>query len=165
MYADFEYYTTEYGGMVFGSAEDFKPYIKRAERRIDNVTSGKLTFAFPTEEKSVTAVKDCVCELAEFLYQVAVCQKEAMNELGTIANSDGTVRGKVIKSITSGSESISYGTSGDTKTVVSEAAKDRKVLDITTYSKLQTGLSGIADANGVNLLYAGPYPGEECVWE
>ena len=55
MYADFEYYQTEYGGKM--SAEDYKRFGRRAERRIDGRTGGKLQFAFPTNERDVEAVK------------------------------------------------------------------------------------------------------------
>lgn len=165
MYADFEYYQTVYGGAVFGSAPAYEPYRRKAERRIDLITTEKLSFAFPVEEKAADTVRDTVCEMAEFLYQVDCYKQAADSAVGIIAQSDGTVKGKVIKSVSSGAESVTYSSAGDIKTAVSEAARDRKVLDTEVYSITRSNLAGVADANGINLLYAGPYPGRRCLWE
>lgn len=162
MYADYDYYTTEYGGKM--SAEDFNRFGRKAERRLDSITGNKLQFAFPVEERDIQAVKDCFCELTEFLQQVDLCQSAAMESVGVVSQADGTVKGKVVSSISSGSESISYSTGGSASTSVMEAAKDRKVLDATIYSIVQSGLYAVPDANGVNLLYAGAYPGKREVW-
>lgn len=165
MYADFEYYTTTYGGKVLKSEEDFNHFGRKAERRMDAITGMKLQFAFPAKGKDAEAVKDCLCELAEFLYQVDAYQNAAMESVGVVAQSDGTVKGKVVSSITSGSESISYSTGGSASTSVMEAAKDKKVMDALIYGMVQDGLSGVLDANGVNLLFAGAYPGKRAIWE
>lgn len=156
MYADYTYYTTEYGGKM--SAADFKRFGRRAERRIDSLTGGKLQFAFPANERDVEAVKDCVCELADFLYQIDSYNNAAMESIGTVAQEDGTVKGKVITSISSGSESRSYSASGTANTTVTEAAKDKKVADTMIYGMVRDNLGGVPDYNGINLLYAGAYP-------
>ena len=156
MYADYTYYQTEYGGKM--STDDYKRFGRRAERRIDGITGNKLQFAFPTNERDVEAVKDCVCELADFLYQIDSYNAAAMESMGTVAQADGTVKGKVITSISSGSESIGYSAAGSSSTATLEAAKDKKVADTMIYSMVRDGLVGVPDANGVNLLYAGAYP-------
>lgn len=157
MYADHEYYSTEYGGKM--SANDYKRFGRMADRRIDGITGNKLQFAFPTNERDVEAVKDCVCELADFLLQIDSYNAAAMESMGTVAQADGTVKGKVITSISSGSESIGYSASGSASTATMEAAKDKKVADAMVCGIVQDGLIGIKDSNGVNLLYAGiPYP-------
>lgn len=158
MYADYEYYKTEYGGSLFESADAFKPYERKAERRMDTATRDKLTFAFPIEEKDAAAVKDCLCELAEFLLRVDQFQEAASASVGVVTQEDGTVKGKVVTSVTSGSESRGYSAGGTIATAIADAAKDRKVFDIAVYSLVKDGLSGVPDANGVNLLYAGTYP-------
>lgn len=160
MYADFNYYQTEYGGKVIGSADDFAHFGRKAERKLDTITGGKLQFAFPTKKKDKQAVKDCFCELTDFLYQLDRYQNTAMDNAGVVEQADGTVRGKVITSISSGSESISYSAKGSADTSLMEAAKDKKVADAMINSIVRDGLNGVPDANGVNLLYAGiPYPG------
>lgn len=157
MYADYEYYQTEYGGKM--SADDYKRFGRKAERRIDGITGNKLQFAYPTNERDVEAVKDCVCELADFLYQIDGYNTAAMESMGTVTQADGTVKGKVITSISSGSESIGYSAASSSSTATMEAAKDKKVADAMIYGMVRDGLSGIKDSNGVNLLYAGiPYP-------
>lgn len=160
MYADFNYYQTEYGGKVIESADDFTHFIRKAERRIDVITGRKLQFAFPTKEKDKEAVQNCLCELADFLYQLDSYQRAAMDSVGVVTQADGTVTGKIITSISSGSESIGYSAKGSADTSIMEAAKDKKVADAMISSMVRDGLSGVPDANGVNLLYAGiPYPG------
>lgn len=142
------------------SADDFKRFSRRAERRIDWITGNKLQFAFPTNERNVEAVKDCVCELADFLYQIDSYNAAAMESMGTVAQADGTVKGKVIKSVSSGSESINYSDGGSFSTATMEAAKDKKVADTMVYGMVRDGLGGVPDANGINLLCAGAYPGK-----
>lgn len=156
MYADYTYYQTEYGGKM--SAADFKRFGRRAERKIDSLTGGKLQFAFPANERDIEAVKDAVCELADLLYQIDLYNNAAMESIGTVTQSDGTVKGKVITSISSGSESRSYSASGVANTSVTEAAKDKKVADTIIYGMVQDNLWGIPDFNGINLLYSGAYP-------
>ena len=163
MYADFNYYSTEYGGKM--SAGDYKRFGRRAERRIDSITGGKLQFAFPTNGRDVEAVKDCVCELADILWQIDIYNTAAMESMGTVAQADGTVKGKVITSLSSGSESIGYSAAGSASTVTMEAAKDMKVADTMVYSMVRDSLGGVPDANGVNLLFAGSYPGKCKIWE
>ena len=160
MYADFNYYKTKYGGKVIESADDFAHFGRKAEHRLDVITGRKLQFAFPTKKKDKQTVKDCVCELAEFLYQLDTYQSTAMDSAGVVTQADGTITGKVITSISSGSESISYSAKSSADTSLMEAAKDKKVADAMINSMVRDGLSGVPDANGVNLLYAGiPYPG------
>lgn len=160
MYADFNYYQTEYGGKVIESADDFTHFGRKAERRMDAITGNKLQFAFPTKKKDKEAVKDCLCELTEFLYQLDSYQRAAMDSAGVVKQDDGMVRGKVVTSISSGSESIGYSAKSSADTSLMEAAKDKKVADAMINSMVRDGLSGIPDANGVNLLYAGmPYSG------
>ncbi len=164
MYADFTYYTTEYCGKAIKSEDDFTHFARKAERRLDTITGNKLQFAFPVEEWSIEMVKVCLCELTEFLYLVGFCQSAAINSVGVVEQADGTVKGKVVSSISSGSESISYSTGGFESTAITEAAKDRKVMDATVYNIVQNGLYAVPDANGVNLLYAGEYPGKREMW-
>lgn len=157
MYADYTYYQTEYGGKM--SADDFKRFSRRAERRIDGITGNKLQFAYPTNERSIEAVKDCVCELADFLYQIDAYNAAAMESMGTVAQADGTVKGKVITSISSGSESIGYSAAGSVKSSVAKAAESEKDLNEQIYSKVSGALYGVHDSNGVLMLNAElPYP-------
>ncbi len=157
MYADYDYYSTEYGGKM--SADDYKRFGRRAERRIDGITGNKLQFAYPTNERDIETVKDCVCELADFLWQIDSYNNAAMESMGTVTQADGTVKGKVIKSVSSGSESISYSDGGSIKSSVAKAAESEKDLNEQIYSKVSGALYGVHDSNGVPMLNAEiPYP-------
>lgn len=158
MYADYTYYQTEYGGKM--SADDYKRFERRAERRIDGITGNKLQFAYPTNERSIEAVKDCVCELADFLWQIETYNAAAMESMGTVSQTDGTVKGKVITSISSGSESIGYSVSGVfDKTDVIKSAGDRGYRETVEYKISVFWFEGIADSNGVPMLNSAiPYP-------
>lgn len=158
MYADYTYYQTEYGGKM--SADDFKRFGRRAERRIDGITGGKLQFAFPTNERDVEAVKNCVCELADFLYQIDSYNQSAMESVGTVAQADGTVKGKVITSMSSGSESIGYSASGAfDKTDVMKSAGDRTYREKVEYAITKFWFEGVPDSNNVPMLNSEiPYP-------
>ena len=160
MYADETYYTSKYGGKTVPSA-DFPRLSRKAAHMMDVVTGNKLRFAFPKIKADTTAVKDCLCELTDFLYNVEQYNATAMQGVGTVQQSDGTVRGKVVSSISSGSESVSYSVGGNTNSSISEAAKSEKALEEAVYRMTRMSLTGIRDANGVYLLYAGlTYPGK-----
>ena len=65
-YVDFEYYQTKYGGSLFESEEDFAPYERKAERRINAITSTRIVFYPQPESEDVwwDNIKDCTCEIA-----------------------------------------------------------------------------------------------------
>lgn len=159
MYADFNYYQTEYMGEVIESADNFTRYSKKAARLIDKLTTGKLHFAFPFDEQTANDVKDCECELAEFIYKVDRYNQIAMDNMGTITQSDGTVRGKVLTSVSSGSESRGYSANSATDTDIAQAAKSEEKFNEKVNTTVSDYLSFKSDANGIYLLYRGiPYP-------
>lgn len=163
MYADYEYYQNEYGGKM--SADDYKRFGRRAEDYLYYLTGGKLDFAFPTNEKAVGKVKRCLCTFADFIHRVDQYQQMAANSMGTVAQSDGTMRGRVVTSISSGSESIGYSAIASFGTDVENAAKSEEGMQKELYIKAKPIIGGVPDANGVNLLYAGEYPGKKEVWK
>lgn len=163
MYADYDYYTTEYCGTLVEKSV-FDRYARQATRLLDAATTNKLQFAFPKKETDVLTVRDCQCDLVEFLYRVQMYQNSAHEATGTIHNPDGTVRGKSVSSVTSGSESISYSVNSGISTDVAEAAKDPRAKNAIIYEIIKSTLSRVPDANGVNLLYAGAYPGKRDIW-
>lgn len=127
---------------------------------IDNVK--KLQTYFPTDEYSVQAVRRCAAKLVNFLNQVREAEIAASIGRGYEATEQG-VRGKVITSVTAGNESISYSagyssTSSAALTAAESAARDKTVRDKLVAEIIWEGLSGIEDANGVNLLFMGRYP-------
>lgn len=151
-YIDYEYYKSLYGQNAL-TEPDFKRLSWDAEREIDKATSGvdgvkKLKVAFPIDEYDVETVKRCMCELVNFIYMLEKAQSG-------IVSADGTVNSNVIVSKSAGNESISYANS---ENIVSTALKSVKDKEKVIYQFISDKLSGVSDANGVNLLFAGRYP-------
>lgn len=161
-YVDYEYYKNLYGDKAMEQS-DFERIGWDAERQVDKATSGadnvrKLKVAFPVNEEDAEAVKRCVCALVEFLKQIEDAERNA-NSLGQYTErTDGSLQGKVVSSVSAGNESISYAVGKSADTAISNAIKDLHSKDMTVYQFITSRLSGISDANGVNLLFAGRYP-------
>lgn len=161
-YVDYEYYETLYGEKAI-SETDFKRLLWDAEREIDKATSGvdnvrKLKVAFPKNEEYAEAIKRCVCALVEFLNQVEIAERNA-NSIGQYTErSDGSLQGKVVSSVSAGNETISYAVGKSNDTSISNAIKDLQSRDMAVYQFIASRLSGVSDANGVNLLFGGRYP-------
>ena len=122
-----------------------------ASRLMDKMTPGidnvkKLKTAMPTDEDDAEAVMMCCAKLISLMQTI-----EAMD--GAVIREDGTVISKTVSSISSGSESMSFG-GGAT----SAAATDITARNTLLADTVKAYLSGIEDANGVNLLYMGRYP-------
>lgn len=123
---------------------------------IDNVK--KLKTYFPTDKDDAEAVKHCAAKLIYTLNQINRAEATALESRGYESTDQG-MRGKVISSMSSGSESISYTTGGNASaTVYDAAAKDKTSRDKLLSEIVWEYLSGIPDANGVGLLFMGMYP-------
>ena len=156
-YVDIEAYKELYGEI---DEKNFNRLLWEASRILDSETTGvdgyrKLKYAFPTDEEDSEAVKRCLCVIINTMCRVEEAEKEAKNSF--IEREDGTVVGKVVSSVSSGSESISYSTSSASTVVdkIISGALDAVELYRGTIRRY---LSGVPDANGVNLLYGGVYP-------
>ena len=131
-----------------GPGEDAFDRVDWEARRImDRATTGidgvrKLSVAPPVEEYAAQTVRRCEAALVRALWR-------AEQSEGCVERADGTVTGRVVTAATAGSESVTYaqpqaGAGGNT----AKAAEDI----------VREYLAGVADANGVMLLYMGPYP-------
>lgn len=148
-YADYAFYTGCYHGEH--TAEDgMDRWLERASDELDFITCNRLMTAFPMVEAHVVKIKKAVCAIADALYQVDVQRRAAAPQ--TAAN--GSVCG-AIASITSGKESISYASVNSGNSVYSIAASSEEKMLALLYRIAAEYLSGIPDANGVNLLYRG----------
>ena len=161
-YVDYEYYKSLYGEKAISKA-DFNRLLWDAEREIDKATSGvdgvrKLQVAFPTRDYDAEAVKRCVVELVNFLYKLEEAENNA-NSVGRYTErADGSLQGKVVSSVSAGNESISYAVGKSADTAIGNAIKDLQSKDMAVYQFITSRLSGVSDANGVNLLFGGRYP-------
>lgn len=161
-YVDYEYYKSLYGEKAISEA-DFNRLLWDAEREIDKATSGvdgvrKLQVAFPTNLYDSEAVKRCVLEVIVFLSKLEIAEESVNSLYQYEKRADGALQGKVISSVSAGNESISYAVGKSADTAVSNALKDVQSRDMAVYQLIASRLSGIYDANGVNLLFGGKYP-------
>ena len=161
-YIDYEYYKSLYGEKAL-TEPDFKRLSWDAEREIDKATSGvdgikKLQVAFPTKDYDVESVKRCLCELVNFLYKLEEAEKNANYLSQYTQREDGSFQGKVVSSVSAGNETISYAVGKTNDTVIGTAIKSIEDKEKIIYSFIASRLTGIADANGVNLLFNGIYP-------
>jgi hypothetical protein len=161
-YLDYGYYKTLYGDRTIAEAE-FNRLLWDAEREVDSATSGvdgvrKLKIAFPTDEYDAEAVKRCICSLIVFLKEIEQAESFANVSTQYVSTEGGNMQGKIVTSVSAGNESISYavGKTFDTASIAAiKSASDKRQM---IYQLIVSKLSGISDANGVNLLYAGRYP-------
>ena len=139
---------------------DFKRLSWEACRRVDALTLNKLKFAYPTDPDAIEAVKRCVCKLIEIAKDIDVATKRVTEGQGYITDESGTLRGKVVSSVSSGSESISYTAKAEGGSTLIDAVLSDKAAQERLYrDTVREYLSFVPDSNGVNLLYAGiPYP-------
>ena len=130
-------------------------------RYIDKLTTGvdgvkKLKVAFPIDEDSVYAVRHCTAKIVNILLQIQEAEISASVGRGYEKTESG-IRGKVVSSVSAGNESISY-SFGSQITAIDDAVSDLAARDNLICRTIREYLSGVQDANGVNLLYMGVYP-------
>ena len=157
-YATYEDYVTFYShGMDRAEfnrlAYDASVLVDSYVTTVDGVN--KLRYFFPTDEYDVQAVKRCVCALISSLHQLEEIESASS---GIIVREDGTVTGRSVTSISSGSESMSFSAVGSGASMLNAAAKSEAARNELIASQVFKYLRGHKDANGINLLYVGVYP-------
>lgn len=155
-YADIEFYKIKYCGNVVPD-EFLEKYLEKASDRIDEITFDRLVDGFPDNKRAQTKVKKAVCEVADCLYQIDEVKKVSMATMGTVTREDGTMIGKMVSSISSGAESISYvtGTPNNSDSIYFRASIDKKMEDLLIGQIASNYLSYTTDKNGIYLLYSG----------
>ena len=158
-YVTYDYYKSIYGEDSMPET-DFNRLSWEACRKVDTLTLNKLKFAFPTNEDDAEAVRRCVCKLIEIAGQIEAANKRVTEGQGYITDESGALRGKVVSSVSSGSESISYTAKAEGGSTLIDAVLSDKAAQERLYrDTVREYLSLVPDSNGVNLLYAGiPYP-------
>jgi hypothetical protein len=162
-YVDFEYFQSIHGDAV--PETDFNRYSWEATKRIDSATTGvdgikKLKVAFPTDEEDVEAIKRCACKIIAIAVKIKQAEEIANSARGYIQREDGSFQAKIVSSVSAGNESVSYSSSGvsGTATLIDKVLADKSAQKQLYDDTISEFLSGIHDANGVNLLYMGEYP-------
>lgn len=157
-YVTYDYYKSIYGEDSIPET-DFNRLSWEACRQVDTLTLNKLKFAFPINEYDVEAVKRCVCKLIEIARQIEAANKRVSEGQGYITDESGALRGKVVSSVSSGSESVSYSAKAEQSTLIDAVLSDKASQDKLYRDTVREYLSLVPDSNGINLLYAGiPYP-------
>lgn len=159
MYITYEQYKALYPNSAMTEA-DFNRYGFRAQRKVDDMTTGvdgirKLEVAWPTDSYDAECVVRCLCDLTCQMQLV----EEARNSGAPSTGSDGFVTAsKVVTSVSSGAESISYASGNALSSAIRMAAGDVAKEAELYRSTIRSGLDGVRDANGVRLLFGGCYP-------
>lgn len=155
-YTDYQFYKNKYFGDTVPE-DSFDKYEDMASDRIDRITFDRLVYGLPENERDKTKVQKAVCAVSDALYQIDQIRKSNMEAVGTVKREDGTVTGKAVSSVSSGSESISYvtGTSGTSGDIYAQAAMDKKVENVLLRQVATDYLAGVTDEKGICLLYAG----------
>lgn len=130
--------------------EQFGRFDWQARRILERATTGvdgvcKLTAAPPVEPDAAQAVARCEAALVRQLWRT-----ERQEE--PLVRPDGSVASGPVTAISAGSESVSFA-----QPAAAASRADREALYGETVAEY---LAGVADANGVNLLYMGRYPGK-----
>lgn len=155
MYTTYEFYTVKYHGDII-PMKSFNKFCDKACDEIDLYTSDRLVNSFPSDERAAARVQKAVCALADLLYRMEMEDKKAEDSTGYVETEDGTVIGKQITSISSGSESISYSTGqNNTSSLVGAVLKNATARKKLKYDTVKAYLSGVTDDSGCPLLYAG----------
>lgn len=162
MYVDSTYFYTIYPdlqteGVYEKGCYNAQMYIDDETMTLDGVR--KLKEAFPTDTDDVERVKRCWCELCKAAYLVDK-EKDAIASASSLTEIGGRIAPSIVTSISSGSESISFGgtNASNYESEYTKAAKSSEGLTALIRSITRMYLAGIRDANGVNLLYRGLYP-------
>lgn len=146
------------------SEADYNRLAYRADRELDIHTAGidnvrKLKAAFPEDDDSAEAIRRCEMELVSLMKQIEDAEQAATAAAAYTKRADGTYALSALASVSSGSESMSFASSSAApKTTITEAASDSAAREKLYGEKIRYYLSGVTDANGVNLLYMGAYP-------
>lgn len=161
-YADFAFFGDIYCSNL--TEQDFNRISWEAAREIDRHTTGidnvrKLKIAFPTDDEDAESVRRCECALVDLMWKIEEAEKAQEAASGYVEREDGTVVGKVVTSLSSGSESIGYSAKGGSgSTAIDAAVSDMAARKRLFADTVRQYLSGVTDANGVNLLFMGVYP-------
>ena len=133
MITSYEFYTSKYFGDIIPETA-FNKYESRAEDDLNNLAFCRLKYL----PEYTDEIQKAACALAELNYQIDVAMK------ATGLNEDGS--GGMIKSKSSGGESISYDVGNNLIYVVLKDVKAQNKLKYNTAAKY---------LRGTGLLYAG----------
>ena len=152
-YTDYTFYKERYFGTII-SESDFPRLAERASDKIDGLTNKRLRKWMPENEGDAADVQKAVCAFAESLYYSETLASAGMACVGGNTQADGTIRGKVISSASSGSESVSFATGGTSAS--SLEGEEIQKMQRNREQEAEELLSGIQYKDyGYSLLFSG----------
>lgn len=159
MYITYGEYTALYDNI---EEKVFNRLAYDAGRYIDRLTAGadglkKLKVYPPVDIDNAEAVRRCAAAVVNLLAQIDAAEKNVASGRGYVETENG-LRSKVLASLSAGNESVSYATGAAGKSAVDAAVESAAEKEHLVFSVIRHYLSGVEDANGVNLLYMGRYP-------
>lgn len=131
MYADYSYYTGDYGGSLVPE-DGWTNAAGKASDWMDAATFGRLADGIPAEWE--TQVRRCCCELAETYYSSVILPQSAAAENGT---------GQMISTETNNTYSVTYRSASDSVSALlhgSEAGLEDVLHSIVMKHLGRTGL-------------------------
>ncbi|MCI8669209.1 MAG: hypothetical protein HFI34_06790 [Lachnospiraceae bacterium] len=132
-YTTYEFYKEEYHGKTIDESV-FCEWESRAKRKVDYFTFNRITKERLSDERLNERVQLATCAVADLLFKINEAeQRQGITETG---------EGKIIKSRSAGSESITYDTGNDiyTKVLTDTAAQKKLTRDILAEHLGDTGL-------------------------
>lgn len=155
MWVDYSQFVNIYGADALTSTE-FARIIFEAENVVDDLCTGadgfhKLRAVFPTDERGAECVRRAIMAVCKVLKDIEIAEAAA----GVVV-SGGIAHAGLATSVSSGSESVSFGNADGSQ--AAQAAKNPVAKRAYLRNAAEMYLRGIKDANGVNLLYGGVYP-------
>lgn len=108
MYADRDFYENVYFGEIIPAAS-FEKFISKAAEKLDYLSNDNVPGYTGTDEKIIEKIKKANCKIADLLYSIEQMEKSKNESVGYTKNEDGSMKGKIVKSISAGNESITYG--------------------------------------------------------
>lgn len=114
-YVDYNFYVNDYYGDTIPESS-FLKYCDKAESYLHQFTYRRLAAKLPTKRGTAKQVKKCICELAEQLYALEQYLKS------TTIQEDGKT--KMVKSVSAGSESVTYAGSDTPYAAMAKSPKE-----------------------------------------
>lgn len=113
MYTNYDFYTNKYFGAVI-SEYDFPKYEDRAENKLYQLTMGRIDKVMmgDYESRLSSLIQKAICDIAEKMYDIDKANELYRQSQGVVTE-NGVTHGANVKSISAGSESITYSAQSD----------------------------------------------------
>lgn len=143
MYTNYDFYTNKYFGAVI-SEYDFPKYEDRAENKLYQLTMGRIDKVMMGDHESrlSSLIQKAICDIAEKYYDIDKANELYRQSQG-IVTENGLSHGVNVKSVSAGSESITYTSQGDSvNSIQAIVSMDKYALERLFYETARDYLGG-----------------------